>query len=675
MNELHNIVGLDRRFLQKLFNLELVIKIIAEERKEKVEMKLDKAVSIFLAAMLILGLASIVPMASAGGSTVLRFISEKTELGNPTTLPDVVGTTFKVAIVVEDVVDMYGFDIQVKWDTNWIRYVTHTTTVPRTSYPAPNPPSPYEGALNTPIMPVKDIVDEADNIPDAEPGTLGWFAYAAMAPAQGQTGNATIVVFTFRVYDQPFYYGGDVVATDVWLTFVKTDLANSAGTPIQHERINLCIKLWPRLFQYPPLPKLDVNPDLTKDIPLGGTFNIDVWIMNQYDGDLSPFWDIGGFDIVLHFDPTLIRAESVTVDPDGWFAGFWPNPIFVIVADINNTAGTVHVAFFGYGEYHTPAYGIGRLFTVQFTSIFESETYPPPSCVIGLRNPEPRPMPDPTNWPKEYFMTDIAGFPHPERPMPPWNGRDTAPPIPHVIENATYTAKFKPPGRWIDVYTQYPDGFNGKGPNQPSDAFGPQATVRLIAEVTYNFNPVQQKMVTFEISHGEFHWILCNITDENGIAWVEFGIPWPCDNPEGRVFGTWYANASVDIREVRVTDTITWEVGYLINIVSVEPQPDDVFAIGEHLSFKVTFNSISHQDREAYFSIVVYDELQVPIAWFLVGPITVHYGTDSIIIECKTVPKHTFVGMGHVYTNILYLKDGYFLQYCPQNVIPIGLTT
>ncbi|MEM2292732.1 MAG: hypothetical protein QXX41_05605, partial [Nitrososphaerota archaeon] len=160
-------------------------------------MKLEKIVSILLMALLSIGVVAVLPVKA--NPTVVRFISQYAVLGDPLTLPDVVGTEFKVAIVVEDVVDLYGFDIQVKWDTNWIRYITHTTTVPRTSYPAPNPPSPYEGALNPPIMPVKDVVDEADAIPDAEPGTMGWFAYASMGAPTGQTGNATIVVFTFNV--------------------------------------------------------------------------------------------------------------------------------------------------------------------------------------------------------------------------------------------------------------------------------------------------------------------------------------------------------------------------------------------------------------------------------------------------------------------------------------------
>jgi hypothetical protein len=259
--------------------------------------------------------------------------------------------------------------------------------------------------------------------------------------------------------------------------------------------------------------------------------------------------------------------------------------------------------------------------------------------------------------------------------MSPWFGKETGVPLPNTAEDANFTAPFAPPGRWIDLYTcSYPDGYNGKGLNEDSDAFGPQATVCLSAEVTYNLNPVQQKKVTFEVEHGEWHFIFCDVTDEYGIACVEFGLPWPCDDPEGRVFGTWHVTASVDIREVVVIDNMDFEVSYLIDIVSIVAQPDDIYALGEHMSFKITYNSISQQDRTAYFSIVIVDDLDVPIGWMIVGPITVSYGEDFIVLECMEVPKHTFVGQGTVHVNILNkLPSAGGVQYCPEETITIGL--
>jgi hypothetical protein len=636
-----------------------------------------KILSSLFIAMLVIGMTFAVPKAFAVITTV-EWMSSVTELGDAVTKVDVVGDTFKMAIVIKNVANLYGFDIQANWNTLYVDYVSHTVTVPAQTFPAPNPPSPYGGALNSPPAPlmVVNAIDQAGGMPGADPASYAWFAYASMNPAPAQDGDCTVVVFTFTVTDQPFWFGGAVVPTDLLFHFTVTALANVGGTAIDHTPIDFHLNLYPRVFSYPTLPLLDVTPKAQVGGDAGFTFWADVSLT------VSPFWDVAGFDFILHYDPALIKANSLDVDPDNWFGGptgFYPGGVFVVLDTIDNVIGEVHIAFLGLPDSgtgaYTPAYGTGRLLTVQFESIYVSTTYPPPGCDLALWNPPPRPMPDPTNWDVTYFATDMAGMPH-DRSYSPWNGQLGSPPIPHVIDNGHYTAKFQPLGRSIDVVTQYPDGFNGMGPGVASDAFGPQATVRLTATVTYNLNPVQQKLVTFEIWHGEFWWLLCNTTDENGVAWVEFGLPWPCDDPEGRVFGIWDATASVDIREVYVQDAISWQVGYLIDIVTVAGQPDNSFAIGDHLSFKISYTSISHQDREAYFTIVVYDELQVPIAWFFVGPITVPYGDGEIVLECKIVPKHTFVGLGYAYTNIYYLTPDHkaFLQYCPQNVLPIALT-
>ena len=628
-----------------------------------------KILSSLFIAMLVIGMTFAVPKAFA--ATTVEWVPSVTQLGDAVTHVDVVGTTFTIAIVVKGVADFYGFDIQANWNTAYLSYVSHTVTVPASSFPAPNPPTTYGGALNSPTLMVKNIVDEAGGIPDADPASMCWFAYASMAPAPAQTGDVCAVVFTFQVINQEFWFGGPVVPTSLVFHFTATSLASSAGTGITHFAIDYPLELYPKEFAYPALPKLDVTPKETSGLEVGVTFPVSVSLMSTA-GALSPFWDVAGFDFIMHYNPTLIKANVATVDPDGWFASFWPGGIFIALNEINNTAGQVHVAFLGLPDDtgHTPVNGMGRVLEVTFEVLYKSTTYPPPGCDIFLQDPVPRPMPDPTNWDVTYFKTDMASFPHPERDYTPWNGQAGAVPLPHVIDNAHYTAKFQPLGRDIDLVTQN----GGIGPGVASGAFGPQATVRLTATVTYNLNPVQRKLVTFEIWHGEFWWLLCGTTDENGVAWVEFGLPWPCDDPEGRVFGTWNATASVDIREVYVQDAISWQVGYLIDIVSVVPLTTE-FHIGDHLSFTVTYTSISSAPLEAYFAIVVYDELQVPIAWFFVGPITVNEGTSSIVIECKTVPKHTFVGLGTVYTNIYFLTPDHkaFLQYGPQYVTPIAL--
>jgi len=92
-----------------------------------------------------------------------------------------------------------GFDIQFTWDPEVLQYVNHTVTVSAQDYPAPNPPSPYGGALNQPFLEIKNIVNESGGIPFADPQTRAWFSYASMDPAEPFNGNCTFFTMTFRV--------------------------------------------------------------------------------------------------------------------------------------------------------------------------------------------------------------------------------------------------------------------------------------------------------------------------------------------------------------------------------------------------------------------------------------------------------------------------------------------
>jgi hypothetical protein len=277
----------------------------------------------------------------------------------------------------------------------------------------------------------------------------------------------------------------------------------------------------------------------------------------------------------------------------------------------------------------------------------------------------------------EKRIVEVAGFPHPERSMSPWFGRDYGIPLPCAVENGYFTSPFKSLGRNIDLYTDYPYGFNGEDEYGTwIDAYGPQSTIHLEALVTYAQNPVQHKPVTFVASHGIYNFSFCNFTDEFGIAWVEFGLPWPCQDAEALTFGTWNISSSVSIREVTVTDSHTFLSGWLITIDSITPNPDSSFAIGEHLNFTIKYSSISHQVRSAVFTLVVTDDLDVPIAWWSIGPMDVVFGADqTLVIECVLVPKWTFVGQGKVWANIYTdFPANAGVQYGPEGRTTIGLT-
>lgn len=115
-------------------------------------------------------------------------------------------------------------------------------------------------------------------------------------------------------------------------------------------------------------------------------------------------------------------------------------------------------------------------------------------------------------------------------------------------------------GRAVDVYTQYPAPDGGQGERMPSNPFRPMTEVILYAYVTYNLDPLAGRIVAFEISHGEWNFILSNVTGSKGVASVKFRIPWPDSEPEARVLGVWNVTAAVNIAGVVMADTLWFYV-------------------------------------------------------------------------------------------------------------------
>ena len=232
-------------------------------------------------------------------TTVVRVVPETLEFGPE----DVVGEEFTVAVVVENVTDLYGLDIQFSWNTTYLEYVSHTATIPVEDYPDAVDPSPYAGLLHEPGMKIKDEVDEA-GVPGAMPGTMYWLSYTSMAPAPSFEGNGTAFTMTFKVKSQP------KVDVEIPLHFVATDLADSTGKPIAHTAKDGLV-----IFRAPPLPP--------PEAPVASfTFKPAVAVLNEtvvfnasasYDPDgyvVLYIWDFGDNVKENTTDPVVIHSYT-----------------------------------------------------------------------------------------------------------------------------------------------------------------------------------------------------------------------------------------------------------------------------------------------------------------------------------------------------------------------------
>ena len=250
-------------------------------------------------------------------------------------------------------------------------------------------------------------------------------------------------------------------------------------------------------------------------------------------------------------------------------------------------------------------------------------------------------------------------------------------PIPHTVHDGSY--EFVPPpappcvGAGIDVFTQKPDPYSGKGPNMPSDAFGPQEEVILHAYVSYSCSPVQSKLVVFEVKnpHGEPVAYRSATSNAEGIAASSFRIPWEGEEAEA-LFGEWTIFGSVEIAEQKVNDTCTFKFGWLIEIIQVETvdingNTKTSFRKGEHIHFNITVKNIAFTSKIATYTLVVYDECDVPIGRVILHDWSISPGTTQIFIIDLQIPKWAYVGVGTVYANAYTnLPELHGTPYCPE---------
>ena len=112
-----------------------------------------------------------------------------------------------------------------------------------------------------------------------------------------------------------------------------------------------------------------------------GSFDVNLTIENA-----DVFWDVGGFSVIVRFNPSVVQAVNVTEGPFlksfGSTYPYW---------EINNIEGYVQI-YVTQLPPRTTTYGNGTLFTIQFKGIGEGE------CNITLEESELAAWADESKW-------------------------------------------------------------------------------------------------------------------------------------------------------------------------------------------------------------------------------------------------------------------------------------
>jgi len=132
----------------------------------------------------------------------------------------VVGQNFTVAVIAENMSNLYAFNLRLEWNTTYLEYLNHTITVPVENYSYTAFPSPYLGILHSPVAIAKNDINESS-------GVLSLICNSEN-PASSFTGNGTIFIVAFQVKNQ------SISDVDVSLCLTKTEFVDSYTLPILH---------------------------------------------------------------------------------------------------------------------------------------------------------------------------------------------------------------------------------------------------------------------------------------------------------------------------------------------------------------------------------------------------------------------------------------------------------
>lgn len=563
--------------------------------------------NIVLTAMLLLGMAAMLP--SIYAATAKLYVDPANNLFYTNTTN--IGDQFDVYIKVANITDLFAYEFKLIFRNDTIKGVSAIR--PAGHFLEPVDP------LNC-FIPVWKL-----NLGGNATHQIIHLGYTLLSPETGKTGSGTLVQLTFEVIKSPPWKGSVSSLLDLY----DTKLANTVPDPIPHDAIDGYYEyIWAAPPIHPYLSVIPATTTITAGAPIVGTadsfFDVFVWINNVE----SDWWLIGA-EFKLAYNDTLITFTSMTLDP--WVESFG------VIYTVPPTEGMrvdglayVHTAVVLLPHDYPPSdwwwgiSGSGALVKVTFEVIYQEEfpwTDESPLDLYDIKFSDINAEPVPQS-PEEDGLVKIEGY---------------------IV------------GRMIDVYTQYPDPYGGQGPYKPSDAFAPQNEVILYTLVTYNLDPVQNKPVDFEVKwpNGDVLLTRRAYTDIYGIATINFRIPWPDQISPEDVFGNWSVFTMCEIADVVKNDTLTFEVAWLMEIIGIETaaefQKQKPEPLGE-MWFKVTWEVRSAQERPAVITVVVYDDLDVPIAWYY------HEGNFSTGTYWHNftlyIPTWAYVGPATVYANV-----------------------
>jgi len=244
-------------------------------------------------------------------STVVRFDPAIVDLG----LGYSVGEVFTLAAKIDDVEELCGFGLFIKWNTTYLEYVSHTLMMPVEDHP--------NGILHRPVVIQVDKVNEVQGTYDCAAFTLGGGPF---------TGSGTAFEITLRVKYQPIAPEPDAIFL---VEFTMIDMSDPVGGLIPHstQNCNVTIRAGSTVARFNPS-TVELGPAYCRCDTFTLTARVD------YVEDLA------GFGLFIKWNTTYLEyvEHVVKVPVEVYPDGLLHEPVLLVQNDVNASEGSYWLA-------------------------------------------------------------------------------------------------------------------------------------------------------------------------------------------------------------------------------------------------------------------------------------------------------------------------------------------
>jgi hypothetical protein len=137
-------------------------------------------------------------------------------------------------------------------------------------------------------------------------------------------------------------------------------------------------------------------------------------------------------------------------------------------------------------------------------------------------------------------------------------------------------------------------------------------------------------------------------------------------------FGIYSVFANIEIMGEVANDTLTFRVGWIIEVLSVETTDLDgvaktTFAREKQICFNITVVNIAFTSKVVTFSVAIADAENVPIGQITLIDWIILSGTSVIFVMAIQIPQWAFTGLSMTYANAYTnLPSSGGVPYCPE---------